>query len=154
MIRSRGAFNAPDSQEISRPGRDRRAGAALAAPASRPPVKRWAWLAGGLAVLLGVLAAGAARMAGRQGSRPATLVSVVTGWLGAWVLWGFVGGLAAHYGMASYDGQLFALLAVAGAVWQYRVQTRQGTQQGVAVFLAGQLVWLGVVLWQNGVLLP
>ena len=116
-------------------------------------MKRWAWLAGGLAVLFGVAAVGAARMAGRQGSRPATLVSVVTAWLGAWVLWGFAGGLADHYGMARYDGQLFALLAVAGAVWQYRVQTRQGRQQGLAVFVAGQLLWLGVVLYQNGVLL-
>jgi hypothetical protein len=116
-------------------------------------VKRWAWLAGGLAVLFGVIAVGAARMAGRRGSRPATLVSVVTAWLGAWVLWGFVGGLANHYGLATYDGQLFAVLAVAGAVWQYRVQTRQGRQQGLAVFVAGQLVWLGVVLWQNGVLI-
>jgi hypothetical protein len=117
-------------------------------------VKRWAWLAGGLAVLCGLIAMGAARMAGRQGSRPATLVSVVTAWLGAWVLWGFVGGLANHYGVATYDGTLFALLAVAGAVWQYRVQTRHGRQQGLAVFVAGQLVWLGVVLYQNGALIP
>ena len=40
---------------------------------------------------------------------------------------------------------------MAGAVWQYRVQTRQGRQQGLAIFVAGQLLWLGVVLWQNGV---
>jgi hypothetical protein len=105
-------------------------------------------------VLCSLLALGAARMAGRQGSRPAALISVVTGWLGAWVLWGFVGGLANHYGLARYDGTLFALLAVAGAVWQYHVQTRQGRQQGLAVFLAGQLLWLGVVLYQNGVLMP
>ncbi|RPH78571.1 MAG: hypothetical protein EHM88_15760 [Candidatus Rokuibacteriota bacterium] len=116
-------------------------------------MKQWVWLAGGLAVLFGVCAVGAARMAGRQGSRPAALVSVVTAWLGAWVLWGFVGGLAKHYGGATYDGQLFALLAVAGTVWQYRVQTRQGRQQGLAVFVAGQLLWLGVVLYQNGVLI-
>ena len=114
-------------------------------------MKRWVWLAGGLAVLLGLLAHRAARMAGRGGSRPSALVSVVTAWLGAWVLWGFVGGLVSHYGLATYDGTLFALLAVAGAVWQYRVQTRQGHQQGLAIFVAGQLLWLGVVLWQNGV---
>jgi hypothetical protein len=64
-------------------------------------VKRFAWLAGGLVVLCSLLAMGAARMAGRQGSRPATLISVVTAWLGAWVLWGFVGGLANHYGIAT-----------------------------------------------------
>jgi hypothetical protein len=116
-------------------------------------VKRWVWLAGAAAVVGGLIAVGAARMAGRRGSRPATLVSVVTAWLGAWVLWGFFGGLANHYGVATYDGTLFALLAVAGAAWQYRVQTRQGRQQGLAVLVAGQLLWLGVVLWQNGVLI-
>jgi len=116
-------------------------------------VKRWIWLAAGALVLGGLVGVGAARMAGRKGSRPATLVSVITAWLGAWVLWGFVGGLAAHYGwLASYDGTLFSLLAVAGGVWQYRTQVRQGHQQGLAVFVAGQLLWLGVVLWQNGVL--
>jgi hypothetical protein len=93
-------------------------------------------------------------MAGRQGSRPATLISVVTAWLGAWVLWGFVGGLASHYGLVTYDGTLFALLAVAGAGWQYRVQTRQGRQPGLTVFVAGQILWLGVVLYQNGVFFP
>lgn len=115
-------------------------------------MKRWAWLAGGLLVVLGLIAAHAARLAGRQGSRPAALVSVVTAWLAAWALWGFAGGLASHLGVATYDGSLFALLAVAGGVWQYRVQIRQGRQQGLAVFVAAQLLWLGVVLWQNGVL--
>jgi hypothetical protein len=41
---------------------------------------------------------------------------------------------------------------VLGGVWQYRVQVRQGNQQGLAVFVAAQLLWLGVVLWQNGIL--
>ena len=104
-------------------------------------------------MLFGAIAVGAARMSGRRGARPETLVSVVTAWLGAWVLWSFVGGLASHYNVATYDGQLFALFALAGAVWQYRVQARQGRQQGLAVFVAGQLLWLGVVLWQNGVLI-
>lgn len=116
-------------------------------------MKRWAWLGAGLLVLAGLLGLGVARLAGRPGSRPATLVSVITAWLGAWVLWGFAGGLAAHYGvLAAYDGTLFTVLAVAGAVWQYRTQVRQGRQQGLAIFVAGQLLWLGVVLWQNGVL--
>lgn len=116
-------------------------------------MKRWAWLAAAVFVLGGLLALGAARLTGRRGSRPATLVSVVTMWLAAWVLWGFAGGLAAHYGVAMYDGTLFTALAVAGAVWQYRIQVRQGRQQGLAIFVAGQLLWLGVVLWQNGVLI-
>ncbi len=118
-------------------------------------MKRWAWLLAGLLVLGGLVAAGAARAAGRRGSRPSTLVSVVTMWLAAWVLWGFAGGLAAHAGvLTTYDGTLFTVLAVAGGVWQYRMQVRQGRQQGLAVFVAGQLLWLGVVLWQNGVLTP
>lgn len=126
--------------------------AASAAGVPRTIVKRWAWVAAALLVLGGLLAVGAARLTGRRGSRPATLVSVITMWLAAWVLWGFVGGLAAHYDMATYDGTLFTVLAVVGAVWQYRTQVRQGRQQGLAVFVAGQLVWLGMVLWQNGVL--
>ena len=118
-------------------------------------MKRWAWLVAGLAVVGGLVALSAARMAGRQGSRPATLVSVVTMWLAAWVLWGSAGGLAARYGaLATYDGTLFTALAVAGGVWQYRTQVRQGRQSGLAVFVAGQLLWLAVVLWQNGVLIP
>lgn len=117
-------------------------------------MKRWAWLGAGLLVLLGLVTLGAARMAGRQGSRPATLLSVVTMWLAAWVLWGFAGGLAAHFGvLTTYDGTLFTALAVAGGVWQYRTQVRQGRQQGLAVFVGAQLLWLGVVLWQNGVLI-
>jgi hypothetical protein len=115
-------------------------------------VKRWAWMAAAVIVLGGLLALGAARLTGREGSRPATLLSVVTMWLAAWVLWGFAGGLGAHYGGLAYDGTLFTVLAVAGAVWQYRIQVRQGRQQGLAVFVAGQLLWLGVVLWQNGAL--
>jgi hypothetical protein len=116
-------------------------------------VKRWVWLAAALTVVGGLLALGVARLTGRPGSRPAAILSVVTMWLAAWVLWGFAGGLAAHYGvLARYDGTLFAALAVAGGLWHYRTYVRQGRQQGLAVFVAGQLLWLGVVLWLNGVL--
>jgi len=116
-------------------------------------VTRWAWLLAGVALVGGAVALGAARAAGRRGSRPAALLSVITAWLGAWVLWGLVGGLGAHYGvLATYNGTLFALFAAAGGIWQYRAQLRQGRQQGLAVFVAGQLLWLGVVLWQNGIL--
>jgi hypothetical protein len=118
-------------------------------------VKRWAWLLAGLAIVGGLVTLGAARMAGRSGSRPATLISVVTMWLAAWVLWGFGGGLAARYGaLATYDSTLFSVLALAGGVWQYRTQVLQGRQSGLVVFVAGQLLWLGIVLWQNGVVLP
>lgn len=118
-------------------------------------MKRWVWLGAGALVLGGLAVVGAARLAGRPGSRASTLVSVITAWLGAWVLWGFAGGLAAHTGLlTTYDGTFFGILAVAGAVWQYRTQVRQGRQQGLAVLVAGQLLWLGVVLWQNGMLVP
>jgi hypothetical protein len=116
-------------------------------------VKRWVWLAAGLAVAGGLAALGAARVFGRPGSRAATLISVVTGWLAAWVLWGFAGGLAAHWGvLETYDGSPFAVLAVAGGIWQYRTQTRYGRERGLAVFVGGQLLWLGVLLLRNGVL--
>jgi hypothetical protein len=116
-------------------------------------VRRWTWLAAGLVVAGGLAALGVARVFGRPGSRPATLVSVVTMWLAAWVLWSFAGGLAARYGVLDgYDSSLFAALAATGGVWQYRVQVRQGRERGLTVFVAAQLLWLGIVLLQNGAL--
>jgi hypothetical protein len=116
-------------------------------------VKRWVWLAAGLLVLAGVAGLGAARLAGRRGSRPSALLTVISGWLAAWVLWGFAGGLAARTGVLdTYDGTLFAILAIAGGVWQYRTHVRQGREPALAIFVAGQLLWFGVVLLQNGVL--
>src|SRR5207237_613864 len=68
---------------------------------------------------------------------------------------GIVMGLAARHGLLeTYDGTLFALVAVAGGFWQYRTQLHQGRERGLAVFVAAQLLWLGVVLLQNGVLTP
>jgi len=116
-------------------------------------VRRWIWLAGGVVIAGSLLAMGASRVIGRRGSRPAAVVSVVTGWLAAWVLWSFAGGLAARHGLLeTYDGSLFAIVAIVGGLWQYRTQVRQGRERGLAVFVAGQLLWLGVVLVQNGVL--
>ena len=116
-------------------------------------MRRWIWLASGVVIAGSLLAIFAGRLIGRPGSRPATLLSVVTGWLAAWVLWSFVGGLAARHGvLETYDGTLFAAVALAGGVWQYRTQLRRGREQGLAVFVGAQLLWLGVVLFQNGVL--
>ena len=116
-------------------------------------MKRWVWLAGGLLVLAGLAGVAAARLTGRRGSRPSAILTVVSGWLAAWVLWGFAGGLAARYGvLETYDGTLFAVLAIAGGLWQYRTHVRKGREPALAVFVAGQLVWLSVVLFQNGVL--
>ncbi len=118
-------------------------------------MRRWIWLAGGVVIACSLLALFGSRLLGRPGSRPATLLSVVTGWLAAWVLWSFAGGLAARHGLLeTYDGSLFALVAVAGGLWQYRTQLRQGREVGLAIFVGAQLVWLGVVLLQNGALSP
>jgi len=116
-------------------------------------VRRWAWLAAGLVIAGGLASLAAARVLGRRGARPAALLSVVTMWLAAWVLWSFAGGLAARYGvLETYDGSLFLVLAALGGVWQYRALIGQGREHGLAVFVGAQLLWLGVVLLQNGVL--
>jgi hypothetical protein len=116
-------------------------------------VRRWAWLTAGVVVAGALAALGAARVFGRRGSRPATLISVVTMWLGAWVLWSFAGGLAARYGVLdTYEGSLFAAVAAIGGIWQYRVQVGEGRERGLVVFVGAQLLWLGIVLVQNGVL--
>ena len=85
-------------------------------------------------------------------ARASLLLSVVAAWLGAYVLWTFVGGLALHYGLLStYPGAVFGLVALVGAVWHYRTQVRAGPPRGLAIFVGVQLAWLAVVLLQNGV---
>jgi hypothetical protein len=118
-------------------------------------VTRWA-LALSLVLLLGgVLSVAAARRLGRSGSRPSVFVSVLALWIAAWALWNLVGGLAAQYGVLQrYDGALFAALALAGGVWQYRTQVRQGRERGLTVFIGVQILWLVVVMARNGVLTP
>src|SRR5262249_54965575 len=74
---------------------DRKAAAALAAGVPRADVKRWIWLTAGLIILVSLAGLWTSRLAGRRGSRFSVLITVVTGWLAAWVLWGFAGGLAA-----------------------------------------------------------
>jgi hypothetical protein len=116
-------------------------------------VKRWVWLVAGLLVVVGVTGLGVARLTGRKGSRPSALLTVISGWLAAWILWGFAGGLAAHYGaLDKYDGTLFVILAIAGGIWQYRTHVRRGREPALAIFVGGQLLWLSVILFQNGVL--
>ena len=48
---------------------------------------RWAWALAGAALLAGLAGLVAARALGRSGSRPAAMLSVVTGWLGGGVVW-------------------------------------------------------------------
>ncbi len=101
----------------------------------------------------GGLAVAAARLLGRSGSRASVLVSVVAQWLGAYAVWTFAGGLALRYGaLGTYNSTLFALLAVAAGIWQYRLRLRAGREPALAVFVGGQLAWLVVVALQNGLL--
>ena len=116
---------------------------------------RWTLAVGAMLVLGAIVTVTVARALGWSGSRLSILGSVVALWLTAYVLWGFAGGLAAHYGLlARYDGSFFAALAVAGGGWQYRVQVRRGRERGLTVFVAGQLLWLVVVMARNGMLTP
>lgn len=116
---------------------------------------RWAFI---LTVVLIAGGAGAvwwARARGKSGSRASVLVSVLSGWLAAYVLWSLAGGLAARYGMlATYNGPLFGAVAVVAGLWQYHTQVRQGRERGLTIFVAAQLVWLVFVIAQNGMLGP
>jgi len=116
-------------------------------------VTRW-----GLAVLVSTLLIGGAivfvaRALGKSGSRASMAVSIVAHWLGAYVLWSFLGGLALHYGIVTtYDGALFTILALGVGYWQYVTAVTRGRQRGLVVFVAGQLAWLAILLYQNGML--
>ncbi len=113
---------------------------------------RWTLAVLGVLLILAIMTVALARLVGRRGSRAAILVSVVAHWLGAWVLWSFAGGLAVRYGLlGTYDGAFFGPVALAGGVWQYRTAVAAGRDRGLAVFVGGQLLWLAVVLLQNGV---
>lgn len=96
-----------------------------------------------------------ARALGWSGTRLSVLGSIIALWLTAYVLWGFAGGLAAHYGLiARYDGAVFAAIALAGAWWQYRVHLSRGRDRALTVFVGVQLLWLVVVMARNGFLAP
>ena len=69
------------------------------------------------------------------------------------MLWSFAGGLARRYGLLdTYHAAIFGPLAIAGGVWEYRTAAAAGRERGLLVFVGGQLVWLAVVLLQNGTL--
>jgi len=122
-------------------------------PARLGRLTRWALATIAALLFLGIAVAAAARFFGRRGSRASIFVSVVSCWLGAWVLWSFAGGLLVRYGVLStYHGALFAPVALLGAVAHYRAHVRAGRVEGLAVFVGGQLAWLAVVLVQNGAL--
>ena len=114
---------------------------------------KWALLTFLTILALGVAATLVGRLFGRTESRASVLVSVIAHWLGAYVLWTFAAGLAHRYGvLAAYDSYLFVILAVVVGFWHYRTSIARGRQQGLAVFVGGQLVWLLILLVQNGIL--
>ncbi|HEY3065143.1 MAG TPA: hypothetical protein VGL09_05085 [Methylomirabilota bacterium] len=113
---------------------------------------RWTLIAIGVLVAAGVIGATIARVLGRSGAPASLLVSVVSYWLAAWVLWSFAGGLAVHYSvLGAYPGGFFALLAVVGGIWHYRAARRLGRERALPVFVGVQLVWLVFVLIHNGI---
>ena len=112
---------------------------------------RWALVAFVLIFGLGTAAVLVARFFGRTESRASILVSVIAHWLAAYVLWTFAAGLAHHYGaIKNYDAYPFILLAVIVGFWHYRIRVARGREQGLAVFVAGQLAWLVMLLARNG----
>jgi hypothetical protein len=113
---------------------------------------RWALLTFVIILLLGAAAVVVARFFGRSQSRASILVSVIAYWLCAYVLWTFAAGLAHRYGvLTTYDSYLFVVLAVIVGAWHYRVRVTRGREQGLVVFVGGQLAWLVILLVQNGV---
>jgi hypothetical protein len=113
-------------------------------------VTRWVFSALVVVLAVGALTVFASRMLGRT-SRASIVMSVIAHWLGAFVLWSFMGGLAQHYGiLASYPGSFFGLVALGGGIWHYHTILRAGRERGLTVFVGVQVAWAVVVLAQNG----
>jgi hypothetical protein len=118
-------------------------------------VTRWALLTLGAFIALGVLGVALARFFGKSGSRLAIQVTVVAQWLAAYVLWSFSAGLAAKYGLiAAYEAGWFVLFAALAGWWHYHTRIAGSAERALAVFVGAQLVWLAVILFRNGLLVP
>lgn len=116
---------------------------------------RWALLTLGAFILLGVLGVAAARFFGKSGGRLSIQVTIIAQWLAAYVLWSFAAGLATKYRLiGDYEAGWFVLFAVVAGWWHYRVRVTAGAERGLAIFVGAQLVWLAVVLYRSGVLVP
>lgn len=115
-------------------------------------MRRWIVTATAVLVLVGVAAVSAARTLGWRGSRLSVLVSVLSQWLTAWLVWGLAGYLAVQAGLlADYEPELFAALGVLAGAWQYRTAVSAGRQGARLIFVGAQVLWLVIVLAQNGV---
>jgi hypothetical protein len=118
-------------------------------------VTRWALVTLGVLLLLGIATIALARLLGKSESRGAVVVSIASRWLAASVLWSFGGGLARTYGLlVEYYTPAFAVIALLGAIFEYRTRARAGRERGLAIFVGVQLAWLVFVLLQNGLLIP
>ena len=116
---------------------------------------RWALLTLALFIALGVLGVAVARFFGKSGSRLAIQVSVAAHWLAAYVLWSFAAGVAQKYRLiGEYEAGWFVLFALVGGFWHYRVRVASGIERGLAIFVGAQLVWLALILYRNGLLVP
>jgi hypothetical protein len=114
-------------------------------------VTRIALAALGLVLVAGAAMVVRARLSGQSGSRGSILLSVVAGWLAAYALWTFAGGLALSGGLLqAYDSTAFAVLGLGLGAWQYRTRLHAGREPALAIFVAGQLAWLVIVGAQNG----
>lgn len=92
------------------------------------------------------------RIFGRSGNRTAVLLPLISQWLGAYVLWAFVGGLAHQLGLIqTYHPRPFAILALIGGALQYRARVHGTRWQARDVFVGGQLFWLAILIVQNAV---
>jgi hypothetical protein len=115
-------------------------------------VTRWAAATLAAVALGGLALVSLARALGWSGSRLSLLVSVVSQWLAAWVLWGLAGHLAIQFDLiARYEPALFAAIAVPAAAWQYRAAVETGRERGRVVFVGAQLLWVVVLAVRNGV---
>jgi hypothetical protein len=118
-------------------------------------VTKWALLTLGAFIALGVLGVAVARFFGKSSSRLSIQISVVAHWLAAYVLWSFAAGLAAKYRViVDYEAGWFVLFAVVVGWWHYRVRVTAGTERGLAIFIGAQLVWLALILYRNGLIVP
>ena len=116
---------------------------------------RWALLTLGAFILLGVIGLATARFFGKSGSKLSIQISVAAHWFAAYVLWSFAAGLAAKYRLISeYEAGWFVIFALVGAWWHYRARLAGGLERGLAVFVGAQLVWLVLILYRNGLLIP
>ena len=112
---------------------------------------RWGLATLGALLVIGAAGVVLARFFGASGSRPAAMVTIASHWIAAWVLWTFAAGIAMRAGVVTaYEPALFAVVALGGAMFQYRALTAGAADRARAIFVGAQLAWLVVVLAQNG----